>query len=74
MMMMRRAKMSVAAGWPCGVRLLKVYSRKKLKFFANKLYKVLPGAILGQVCQETCEANGVAAGATGRATRGIENA
>jgi hypothetical protein len=59
---MRRAKMSVAAGWSCGVRLLKVYSRKKLNIFANKLYKVLPGSILGQVCQGTCEANGIEAG------------
>jgi hypothetical protein len=69
--MRRRAKMSVAAGWSCGVRLLKVYSRKKLNIFANKLYKVLPGSILGQVCQGTCVANGIAAGATGRQREGL---
>jgi hypothetical protein len=63
--------MSVAAGWSCGVRLLKVYSRKKLNIFANKLYKVLPGSILGQVCQRTCVANGIAAGATGRQREGL---
>jgi hypothetical protein len=37
--------------------------KKKLKIFANKLYKVLPDAILDQVCQETRKANAVAAGA-----------
>jgi hypothetical protein len=50
---------------------LKFIPENKLNIFANKLYKVLPGSILGQVCQGTCEANGIAAGATGRQREGL---